>query len=72
MALRFARIVRTFPLELGLGGSLRLQAIEVLQKEQPGRLLGVVELGGAARFFAKGVIDTPEGLFEHRRAFPLR
>ena len=49
----------------GFGGFLLLQGIKVFQKEQPGSLLGVVELGGASGFFPENVIDVFEGLFEH-------
>ncbi len=49
----------------GLIGQVLLEAVEVFEEEQPGRLLGVVELGRAARLFPEDVIDVFEGLFEH-------
>jgi hypothetical protein len=53
------------PFELGLGGAVVLEAIEVLQKQQPRGLLGVVELRGAAGLFPEDVVDVAEGLLEH-------
>ena len=50
----------------GLIGQVLLEAVEVFEEEQPGRLLGVVELGRAARLFPEDVVDVFEGLFEHR------
>ncbi|QDU20659.1 hypothetical protein ETAA1_26160 [Urbifossiella limnaea] len=41
------------------------QPVEVLQEEEPRRLLGVVELGRAAGFFPKRVVDVLERLLEH-------
>ena len=41
------------------------EAVEVFQEQQPGGLLGVVEFGGAAGFFAEDVVDVFEGLFKH-------
>ena len=52
--------------EGGFGGFLLLQGVEVFQEEQPGSLLGVVELGGASGFFTKDIVDVAEGLFEHK------
>ena len=52
-------------LQRGLVGAVLLQPVEVLQEEQPGRLLGVVELGGAAGLFPEDVVDVLEGLFKH-------
>jgi hypothetical protein len=42
-----------------------LKIVEVFQEEQPGRLLGVIELGSAPGFFPKNVVDISESLFEH-------
>ena len=52
-------------LERGLVGAVLLEPVEVLQEEEPRRLLGVVELGGAARLFPEHVVDVLEGLLEH-------
>ena len=49
----------------GFGGFVLLQAVEVFQEEEPGGLLGVVELGGAAGLFPEDVVDVFEGLFKH-------
>ncbi|HZV88589.1 MAG TPA: hypothetical protein VFF95_13650 [Candidatus Binatus sp.] len=54
-----------FALELGFRGALLLERFEVLEEEEPGGLLGVVELGGAAGFLAENVVDVFEDLFEH-------
>jgi len=50
--------------ERGLVGAVLFEAIEVLQEEKPGRLLGVVEFGGATGFLAEDVVDVSKGLFE--------
>ncbi len=42
-----------------------LKRIEIFQEEEPGRLLDVVEFGGAAGFFPEDVIDIAESLLEH-------
>jgi hypothetical protein len=49
----------------GLGGLVLLQIVEIFQEQQPGCLLGVVELSSAASFFPKNIVDVFEGLFEH-------
>ncbi len=54
-------------LERGFVGLVLLQAVEVFQEEEPGGLLGVVELGGAAGLFPEDVVDVFEGLFEHEK-----
>jgi hypothetical protein len=53
-------------------GAVLLQTIQVFEKEEPGSLLGVIELGGAACLFAKGIIDVAEGLFEHAGSMGVR
>ena len=58
-------VVVLLAVQLGLGGFVLLEAVEVFEEQQPGGLLGVIELGGAAGFFAEGIVDVPEGLFEH-------
>ena len=42
-----------------------LQPVEILEEQQPGGLLGVVELGGATGLVAQIGVDILEGLFEH-------
>jgi hypothetical protein len=54
------------PLELRLGRLVLLQAVEVLEEEEPAGLLGVVELRGAAGLLSEDVVDVAEGLFELR------
>ena len=49
----------------GFIGQVLLEAVEVFEEEQPGRLLGVVELGRATCLFPEDVVDVFEGLFEH-------
>src|SRR5690606_16318052 len=49
----------------GLVGLVLLKPIWVLEKKQPGGLLGVIELGGTAALFPEGVVDILEGLFKH-------
>ncbi len=51
--------------QLGLGRLVVLQGVEVLQEEQPGRLLGVVQLAGAASVLVEDVVDVLEGLLKH-------
>ena len=49
----------------GLIGAVLLQPIEVFQEQQPGGLLGVIQLGGAAGLFPEDVVYVSEGLFKH-------
>jgi hypothetical protein len=47
-----------FALQLAASsGLVLLQPVEVLEEQQPGGLLGVVQLGGAAGFFPEYVVD---------------
>ena len=59
-------------IELGFGGFLDFEGIEVFKEEEPGGLLGVIELCGAAGFLAEDIIDISEGLFEHSNALQRR
>jgi hypothetical protein len=43
-----------------------IQALEILQKQQPRRLLGIVQLGRASRLFPQHVINILKRLFEHQ------
>ena len=52
-------------LQRGLIGLVLLQPVEVLEEQEPGGLLGVIQLGGAARLFPEDVVDVLEGLFKH-------
>ena len=54
-----------FPVELGFGGFVLFQPVEIFQEQQPGGLFGVIEFGGATGFFAENVVNIFEGLFEH-------
>ena len=58
-------VAELVPFERGFSGFVRLKAVEVFEEEQPGRLLGVIELGGASRFLAQHVIDVFKRLFKH-------
>ncbi len=42
-----------------------LQVVQVLEKQHPRRLLGVVQLGRTARFFPENIIDIFKGLLKH-------
>ena len=53
------------PPRISVGLGLR-EVIAVFEEQEPGSLLGVVELGGAAGLFPEDVVDVLEGLFEHR------
>jgi hypothetical protein len=65
-ALRLFEDVGVFlALKLCLGGAVLFEAVEVFQEEEPGCLLGVVELGRATGFLAESVVDVSEGLLEH-------
>lgn len=54
-----------FAFELRFGGAVGFEAVEVFQKEQPRRLLGVIEFGRATGFLAENVVNVSEGLFKH-------
>ena len=54
-----------FALEGGFVGFVLLQRVEVFQEEEPGGLLGIVQLRGAAGLFAEDVVNVLEGLFKH-------
>jgi len=56
-----------FAFECGFIGFVLLEGVEVFEKKKPGGLLGVVEFGGAAGFFAEDIVDVLEGLFKHGR-----
>jgi hypothetical protein len=51
--------------ERGFGALVPLKIVEVFQEQQPGRLLGVIELSGTAGFLSKDVVDIFERLLEH-------
>jgi len=75
LALRCSPLFPPVRLVEEVGGLLSLQrrlirlvvfeGIQVLQEQEPGGLLGVVELGGASGLLAEHVVDVLEGLFEH-------
>ena len=58
------------PLQLGFVCPILLQPIEVLEEQQPGGLLGIVQLGRAPGFFSEYVVDISKCLFEHAASFP--
>ena len=51
--------------ERRLGRFVLLKTVKVFEKEQPRRLLGVIELGRASGLFPENVINILEGLFKH-------
>ena len=51
--------------QLGFISPVQLQPVEILQKQQPRGLFGIVQLSGAAGLFPKHVVDILKGLFEH-------
>jgi hypothetical protein len=51
------------PLQLGLGGFVGFEGIEVFQEQESGTLLGVIQLAGATGVFPEDVVDVFEGLF---------
>ncbi len=56
-----------FAVEGGFIGFVLLERVEVFQEEEPGGLLGVVQLGGAAGLLAEDIVNVLEGLFKHGR-----
>jgi len=51
-------------LQGGHGGLVVFEPVEVLEEQQPGGLLGVVELGAAASLLAQAVVDGAERLLK--------
>lgn len=51
-------------LQGGHGGPVVFEPVEVLEEQQPGGLLGVVELGAAAGLLAQAIVDGAERLLE--------
>ena len=58
-----------FAFQLGLCGFVLLQAIQVFQEQQPGGLLGVVQLGRAPGLCPQHVVDVFKRLFKYRDLF---
>ena len=56
-------------LKRGFHGLVLLKCVQVLQEEQPRRLLRVVELARAAGILMKDVVDVLKGLFKHVAPF---
>ena len=54
-----------FPLHRGFVGFVLLQAVEILQEQQPGSLLDVVQFGRATGLFPEHIVDILECLFKH-------
>ena len=57
--------------QCGFVGLIGFKRVEVLQKKQPGRLLGVVQLAGAACVLVQDVVDVLESLLKHSFPFLL-
>ena len=41
------------------------ESVQIFEEQEPGVLLGVVELAGATGILPKDVVDVFEGLLEH-------
>ena len=54
-------------LQLGLLLVGALQILEILEKQDPRRLLGVIEFGGASILFPQDVVDILKCLLEQAR-----
>ena len=54
-----------FAVQFGVQRLFLLKIVQVLEKQHPGCLFGVVQFRGAARLFPEDVIDIFEGLLEH-------
>jgi len=54
-----------FAVEGGFIGFVLLERVEIFEEEEPGGLLGVVQLRGAASLFAEDVVDVFEGLLKY-------
>ena len=52
-------------LEGRLGRPILLQRIEVLEEQEPRRLLGVIQLAGASGILPQDVVDVLEDLLKH-------
>ena len=65
-------VVVGFAIQRRLGGFVLLQSVEILQKQQPGGLLGVVQLAGATGIFPQHVINVLKGLFKHKNPLSFR
>lgn len=51
--------------ELGFDGFIRLEAVEIFEKQNPGGLFGVVELTRTSSILPKDIINIFKDLFEH-------
>jgi hypothetical protein len=70
---RLVEDVGVFPaVQLGFGGFVAFEGVEVFQEQQPGRLFGVVQFAGAAGVFPEDVVDVLEGLFKRWTAYRFR
>ncbi|MNR16805.1 hypothetical protein D3C85_1334330 [compost metagenome] len=63
--LRVEDIQVVLAFQLGLHGLVLLQGIEVFEKQQPGGLLGVIQLAAGTGILVQDVVDVLEGLFKH-------
>jgi hypothetical protein len=58
--------IAVFPaIQPRLGRLVLLQPVQVFQEQQPGGLLGVIQLGGTTGLFSEHIINIFERLFEH-------
>ena len=51
--------------QFGVVGAFGFEVVQIFQEQQPGRLLGIIQLGGHALVVAQGLVDVVEGVFEH-------
>ena len=59
------QVVIALPREARFHLALTLKVVQVLQEEEPGCLLGVVELGRAARFLPQDIVEIGKYLLKH-------
>ena len=57
-------------LQLGLVRLVLLQRVEIFQEQEPGGLLGIVQLGRAAGFLPEHIVDVSKGLVKHAGGSP--
>jgi hypothetical protein len=60
----------TLPLQPGFVGLVLLQCIEIFQEQEPGGLLGIVQLRRTTGFLPEHIVDVSKGLFKHMEGSP--
>jgi hypothetical protein len=56
--------------ERGFGGLIFFETVEVFQKQQPGGLLGIIQLAGASGILPENVVDILEAC-SNIKVFPI-